>query len=120
MEQTREPIAAAAPARMKLQSIEDFEAEMDAMDVEQAATSTSTPAKPLNPYHLPKKPKRVVDVETLQAEKLAREEMGNEDWISKLNGVYLLFRTSFVEVLDVRLLMICRLSSYTSCRSTGS
>ncbi|KAE9368600.1 hypothetical protein N431DRAFT_494026 [Stipitochalara longipes BDJ] len=84
MEQPQEPVVIAIPpARMELQSIEDFEAEMDAMDIvkETAAKSTTQ----LNPHHFPKKPKRTVDIDTLEAEKLARKEMGNEDWVSKLN-----------------------------------
>ena len=87
MEQTREPIVAVIPPKIELQSIEDFEAEMDAIDVGRATTSASKPVSQINPYQLPKKPKRAVDVDALEAEKVAREEMGNEDWISKLNGV---------------------------------
>jgi len=99
MEDTREPIAVAVPPRMELQSIEDFDAEMDAMDIVQG---TAKSPNLLNPYHLPKKQKRTVDIDALEAEKLAREEMGNEDWISKLNGVLLLhtFHRSFALAYD--------------------
>jgi hypothetical protein len=85
MAQTQEPVAVSVPAvKMELQSIEDFEAEMDAQDtVREGAVKT---ALPVNPYHLPKKPKRTVDTDALEAEKLAREELGSVDWISILNG----------------------------------
>jgi hypothetical protein len=85
MAQPQEPVAAAVPpVKMELQSIEDFEAEMDAMDTVREAAVKAT--LPVNPYHLPKKPKRTVDTDALEAEKLAREELGSVDWISILNG----------------------------------
>jgi hypothetical protein len=71
---------------MELQSIEDFEAEMDARDAKKASTSTTKPMPTLNSQQLPKKPKKTVDQNVLASELQAREELGNENWVSKLNG----------------------------------
>ncbi|KAH8801139.1 hypothetical protein F5882DRAFT_167609 [Hyaloscypha sp. PMI_1271] len=66
--------------RMELQSIENFEAEMAIFDAAKVMTATTQPI----PQHLPKKPKRTIDAGALEAERKAREEMGNENWIGKL------------------------------------
>jgi hypothetical protein len=70
--------------RMELQSIEDFEAEMDVLDAAKGMTATTKPIS----QHLPKKPKRTIDAGALEAERKAREEMGNENWIGKLLGLF--------------------------------
>lgn len=86
MEQSQEPVVIATPQlRMNLQSIEDFDAEMDALDAKKASTATTKPIPTLNSQHLPKKPKKTVDPNALAAELQAREELGNENWVSKLN-----------------------------------
>lgn len=71
---------------MELQSIKAFDAEMDALDAKKASTATTKPIPTLNSQHLPKKPKKTVDPNALAAELQAREELGNENWVSKLNG----------------------------------
>lgn len=81
---------------MELQSIEDFEKEMDALDAVKAITASSKPIRRQNPQPLPKKPKRTVDADALEVENRAKEEMGNEDWISKLNS---LLTSSFRKIL---------------------
>lgn len=87
MEQSQEPVVVATPQlRMELQSIEDFDAEMDAVDAKKSNTSTTKPIPTINSQHLPKKPKKTVDPNALVAELQAREELGNENWVSKLNG----------------------------------
>ena len=84
---SQEPVVVATPpVRMNLQSIEDFDAEMDAIDAKKPSPSTSKPMPTLNPQHLPKKPKKTVDQNVLATELQAREELGNENWVSKLNG----------------------------------
>jgi hypothetical protein len=70
--------------RMELQSIEDFEAEMAIFDAAKVMAATTKPI----PQHLPKKPKRTIDAGALEAERKAREEMGNENWIGKLLGLF--------------------------------
>jgi hypothetical protein len=83
----KDAVLAAPPPlqkRMELQSIEDFEAEMDVLDAAKGMTATTKPI----PQHLPKKPKRTIDAGAFEAERKAREEMGNENWIGKLLGLF--------------------------------
>lgn len=72
---------------MVLQSIEDFDAEMQAADAAKVRTVT-TKQTLINPNHLPKKPKKTVDPAALEAETAARTEMANENWTNKLKSSF--------------------------------
>jgi hypothetical protein len=90
MEQPRGPLAVATPpVRMALQPIEDFDAEMDALDALKPRTAPANQI-PTAPQHLPKKAKKTIDVAAIEVEKVAREELGNENWIGKLVGSLIL------------------------------
>jgi hypothetical protein len=94
MEQSREPVAVATPpGRMELQSIEDFEKEMDALDAVKARNALTKPPQPLS-----KKPKRTIDAEAVSAEQRAREEIGNENWVGKLLGLFTLNPQAFLPI----------------------
>ncbi len=80
----QEPSAVIPPPVYKpiqLQSIEDFEREQDALDAERARTAKE------KPQPLPKKAKKTVDLNALAAEQVAREEMGDVNWVGRLLGL---------------------------------
>lgn len=77
------------PVSLQFQDINEWVRQQDELDVEKAAndklaTERKENLKPAPISPLTKKVKPLPDIESLAAEKLAMEEMGDENWIGKL------------------------------------
>jgi len=63
---------------LQFQDIDEWVKEQDVLDAQKASQGSPKPVP------IAKKSKHVVDVEAIAAEQLALEEMGNDNWVGKL------------------------------------
>lgn len=99
---TPNPLSNNESLPVKLQSIEDFDAEQDALDLQRQLTGEAVPGQRKEspsepPRRIPKpliepnrkKAKKETDPEELDAEERAVKEMGNANWVGRLQSEFM-------------------------------